>query len=79
MAFSEVVRNSAFERAGGRCECELHHNALNAPHHIGRCPNTFTRDGKWHAYEIVPGGPDILSNCKVLCTRCDELTRIYGR
>ncbi len=83
MAFSESIKDEAFERSGGRCECDKQHNDLQAPHHGGRCSVTFTRyGGKWEAHHIVSvsaGGPDTLSNCAVLCLDCHELTRTYGR
>lgn len=79
MAFSEAVKDSAFARARGRCECHRQHNGLDAPHHGGRCPKTFTRGGQWHAHHITAGGPDTLSNCEVLCIPCHQLTRTYGR
>ena len=83
MAFSESVKDQAFTRSGGRCECNRQHLDLDAPHHDGRCPNTFTRHGgQWEAHHIVSvsaGGSDSLSNCEVLCLACHSLTRTYGR
>lgn len=83
MAFSEEVKDQAFARSGGRCECQLQHDGLHAPHHGGRCPNTFTRHGgQWEAHHRVSvsaGGADTLSNCLVLCISCHQLTRTYGR
>ncbi len=83
MAFSEIVKDQAFTRSERRCECQLQHNGLNAPHHGGICPNTFTRHGgQWHAHHkvsILTGGPDTLSNCLALCIPCHELTKTYGR
>jgi hypothetical protein len=79
MPFSETVKDQAFARSGGRCECHRDHTGENAPHHGGRCPKTFTRHASWEAHHISAGGPDTLSNCEVLCVPCHELTRSYGR
>lgn len=79
MPFSEIVKDQAFARSGGRCECTRQHTGQNAPHHGGRCPNTFTRHGAWEAHHIAADGSDTLSNCEALCTTCHELTRSYGR
>ena len=82
MAFSESVKDQAFARSGGRCECHRLHSGLTAPHYGGRCSRTFTRYGTWEAHHIVAvssGGTDTLSNCEALCTTCHELTRTYGR
>jgi hypothetical protein len=80
MAFSESVKDQAFARSGGRCECHRQHLGLTAPHHGGRCPRTLTRyGGQWEAHHITAGGPDTLSNCEVLCLTCHQLTGTYGR
>lgn len=80
MPFSESVKDQAFARSGGRCECHREHPGANsAPHHGGRCPRTFGRYGAWEAHHSVAGGPDTLSNCEALCTTCHQLTGTYGR
>lgn len=79
MPFSVIIKDQAFARSGGRCECNRQHSGLTAPHHGGRCPSTFTKQGKWEAHHITAGGSDNLSNCEVLCESCHELTRTYGR
>lgn len=80
MAFSEAVKQQAYKRSGGRCECTRQHlGALNAPHHGGRCPSLLLYG--WHAHHkvsVLAGGSDTLSNCEALCVRCHELTRSYG-
>jgi 5-methylcytosine-specific restriction endonuclease McrA len=81
MAFSESVKDEAFKRSGGRCECTRQHAGHDAPHHGGRCPSTFIRYGAWEAHHITAvasGGSDGLSNCEALCTRCHKLTQTYG-
>ena len=78
MAFSETVKDSVFARCGGRCECHREHTGQSAPHHGGRCHNTFTRHGAWEAHHIIAGGPDTASNCEALCQSCHVLTGTYG-
>lgn len=78
MEFPQYVKDQAFVRSGGRCECNRDHKGQYAPHHGGKCPNTFTKNGAWHAHHISANGPAILSNCEVLCIRCHELTQTYG-
>jgi len=76
--FPESVKDQAFARSGGRCECHRDHIGKQAPHHGGRCSATFTRHGSWEAHHINAYGPETLSNCEALCTTCHELTRTYG-
>ncbi len=82
MAFSDTVKDDAFKRSGGRCECHRQHpGRTDAPHHGGRGPRTFGRHGAWEAHHITAesaGGPDTLSNCEVLCEKCHQLTATYG-
>ena len=79
MAFPESVKDQAFRRSGGRCECHRKHVGVHAPHHGGRCLKRLTKYGAWHAHHIVDTGLDIVSNCEVLCIPCHQLTRTYGR
>lgn len=65
--FSEAVKDLAYERSGGRCEC-----VRQDCWHVGRCRNTFTRNGDWEARRIWPKGADTLYNCQVLCLECYE-------
>jgi 5-methylcytosine-specific restriction endonuclease McrA len=83
MAFSELVRDQAYWRSGGRCECaRLHPLALYPPHRGGRCSRTFARHGgQWEAHHrlsVAAGGSDTLANCEVLCVACHQLTASYG-
>ncbi len=81
MAFSEETKRQAWERSGHRCECKrATHN-----HPYGRCPNILIwgrkgqdRSDGWEAHHITSGGPDTLSNCEILCTRCHKKTQSYG-
>jgi len=81
MAFPDSVKDQAFARSGGRCECTRQHSSVwEAPHQERRCPRTFTRyGGNWEAHHIAVGGPDTLSNCEALCLTCHSLTFSYGR
>lgn len=82
MAFSEAVKDEIFKNSGGRCQCNRQHQGITtAPHHGGRCSNTFTRYGNWEAHHIVAvssGGKDVASNGEALCTQCHTLTQTYG-
>lgn len=83
MAFTQKTKDEAFKRSGGRCECTRQHSGEgSAPHHGGRCPNIFTKDGgEWEAHHktaVSSGGDDTLSNCEVLCIKCHQLTQTYG-
>jgi len=79
MPFSEQVKDDAFRRSGGRCECIRQHSS----HLNGRGSATFTRyGGQWDAHHITAesvGGGNGLSNCEVLCLRCHKLTDSFGR
>jgi len=74
MAFSESVKDEAFKRSGGRCEC----TRSSHDNHTGRCSTTITRHtAEYH--HVTAGGPDILSNCEALCKGCHKQTQSYGR
>ena len=77
MAFPESVKNRAFARSGGRCECKRRHlrDDSDAPHRDGRCTKTLKRRGEWHANHIKSDGPPVFSNCEVLCVPCYKLAR----
>ena len=84
MAFSNEVIETAWERAGGKCECELKKCG-----HTGRCNKELVFDnrgkdgyrGAWEAHHILSqksGGSDTLSNCQILCLDCHKNTGSYG-
>ncbi len=76
MAFSESIKDLAFARSSGRCECRrTTHN-----HSHGRCSVTVTRHGAeyHHITSQAAGGSDSLSNCEVLCVECHQATDSYG-
>ena len=67
MAFSDSVKNAAFRRAGGRCECRR-----RVCGHAGRCSKSLANG--WHAHHITSqaaAGADTLSNCEALCVALD--------
>ena len=74
MAFSQNVKDEAYRRAGGRCEC-----TRTVCGHPGRCLASLA--GGWHVHHIHAesrGGPDTLSNCEALCVSCHRNTGSYG-
>ena len=77
MAFPQDVKDKAYARAGGMCEC-----ARTGCGHRGRCYASLGTRVGWHAHHIhadSKGGPDTLSNCEALCVDCHTNTRSYGR
>jgi 5-methylcytosine-specific restriction endonuclease McrA len=75
MAFPQTVKDAAYRRAGGRCEC-----TRTSCGHIGRCPRPLSAG--WEAHHIVSqlaGGADTLANCEALCLACHRDTLSYGR
>lgn len=77
MPFSETVKEQAFARTGGRCECTRLHTGVTGVLHQGtRCPTTFQKGGGWevrHKVAELAGGFNTLENCEVLCTTCYQL------
>lgn len=76
MAFPESVVRQAWQRAGGRCQCQRVTHG-----HSRRCnkqPVWKNRGregrGKWEAHHRVRGRGDILSNCEMLCWDCHSKT-----
>lgn len=85
MAFSQETINEAWNRSGGKCECN---RTLHS--HSGRCNKTLSfsnrgKEGAWGAWEahhkvaVSSGGKDTLSNCEILCLECHKGTGSYGR
>lgn len=85
MAFSQEVIRQAWERAGGRCECQR----VSCGRHLGRCNKQLVwgnhadgQRGAWEAHHktaVSSGGGDVLSNCEILCLECHRRTKSYGR
>lgn len=75
MAFSEDVKNQAYRRAGGKCECRR-----DACGHAGRCNTALERTWEaHHRLSVSAGGADTLNNCEALCIRCHQNTQSFGR
>ena len=78
MAFSEAVREAAYHRAGGKCECTM--NGCSDHRAGARCNNPLGNE--WHAHHktsVAAGGADDLGNCLAMCVPCHKNTRTYGR
>ncbi len=74
MPFSQSVREEAFNRAGGFCEC-----VMSVCGHSGRCLEPL--GDKWEAHHKTSeksGGEDTLGNCVAMCELCHKNTRTYG-
>jgi 5-methylcytosine-specific restriction endonuclease McrA len=76
MPFTDSIKDAAFRRAGGKCECVRKNHA-----HKGRCAKPLTRSTAQfhHIHAQSMGGHDGLSNCEVLCLTCHKQTDSYGR
>jgi 5-methylcytosine-specific restriction endonuclease McrA len=75
MPFTQSVKDAAYRRAGGKCECRR-----STCTHIGRCLRPLSLG--WDAHHIVSqdaGGSDALANCEALCLTCHKNTLSYGR
>ena len=90
MPFPDPVKDQAFLRSRGRCECaRIGH--IHPAHPIpslglarlpgGRCRRLVTRQTAefHHIIAANAGGPDTLANCEVLCHDCHVGTASYGR
>lgn len=87
MAFSDLTIRQAWQRSGGRCECE---RSSHGHGYTGRCTqrlmfnlrgNDYSPYG-WEAHHktaVSSGGSDALSNCEILCMSCHKKTGSYGR
>lgn len=76
MAFPDSVKDAAFRRSMGKCEC------IRTTHaHRGRCSALLTRTTAefHHITAQSVQGHDGLSNCEVLCSSCHKQTPSYGR
>lgn len=77
--FPQSVIDAVWQRAKGRCECtENCHSSSNRCNKI-LDPKNAASGQEWHAHHINSDGEPILSNCKILCIKCHENTKSYGR
>lgn len=75
MAFTQAIKDQAYRRAGGRCECTMRHCG-----HSGRCNKSLANGWEaHHAHSVAAGGHDGLSNCVAMCVSCHRNTHTYGR
>jgi hypothetical protein len=81
MAFSDDVIKQAWNRSGGRCECQR----TAHDHSVFRCPRKLTwanrgreGEGAWEAHHVSVAGGDGLSNCQILCWTCHKKTQSFG-
>jgi hypothetical protein len=77
MPFPESVKDAAFARSSGFCECsrrEHNHPAVGCITRITRQTAQFH-----HITAESVGGKDVLSNCEALCAACHVKTDSYGR
>ena len=78
MPFSDLTKQLAFARSGGRCECQ---RILCSEHVLKSCGKNLTMATAefHHKHAQSQGGSDALSNCEVLCHACHVNTASYGR
>lgn len=75
MAFSQQVKNAAYNRAGGRCE-----RCKRLCRRTGVDPDYSYPDSEFHhRVSVLAGGSDGMSNCEHLCIACHEKTGSYGK
>lgn len=86
MAFSDATVKQAWERAGGRCECQ---RSRHNHGYTGKCDKLLLWSARgndnspygWEAHHktaVSSGGSDYLSNCEILCIDCHKKTESYG-
>jgi hypothetical protein len=62
------LRDDAYARAGGQCECNL-----RGCSHLGRCFGLLR--GEWEIRRIDVAEPLVLSNVLAICEACDRYAR----
>ena len=80
MAFSQEIKDAAWRRAGGRCECRRT-TCRHTSDYTGRCTAPLAAYG-WDAHHVqsqLASGADTLANCEALCLECHKQTHSYGR
>jgi hypothetical protein len=78
MPLSDADRRALYDRIGGRCECEVQHDGVEAPHHGSRCPSLFTfASGSgttdWWEPVFKPGEAESLETARAYCGACYKL------
>jgi len=79
MAFSDETVKKAWDRAGGKCECERTRHNHPTPHNKTLRWESRGSSGPlgWqahHGISVDSGGTDTLSNCEILCWDCHKAT-----
>jgi len=77
----EVVK-AAWDRAGGKCECEriiCGHVGKHNKELDWESRGNDKAKGCWEAHHIDANAPPVLSNCEILCCPCHKNTKTYGR
>jgi len=81
MPFSGETIQAAWQRSGGRCECERVGHG-----HEGRCGRELVwdlqgadSDGGWRPRRKATWGNDALANCEIRCASCQrpEFATVY--
>ena len=69
MAFAEETLEEAFERSGGRCECN---RGSCGNHYLSRCPTRLSKATAVYNRIKATGFGDLdrLDNCEVICQTC---------
>ena len=76
MAFTDDVLQQAWQRSGGKCECQnrSHDHGFYACDELLEWLNRAQPGlGSWEArHKVVPedGGDDSLENCEIVCLDC---------
>ena len=80
--FPLEIKEQAFERAKGRCECKRGSHK-NHPYEPCRKPLVWENPGRegegcWEAHHINPDNGEVLPNCEILCWPCHKQTESFG-
>ena len=77
MGFPKSVKDAAFKRPGGRCECK---RTAHRSHPEGRCKTAISvLSVDYHDVRSRKAdGPDTLANCEAMCRKCHRLTKSFG-
>ena len=81
MVFPDNVVRTVWSESGGRCQC-----TRSSHSHGTRCTQILLWEkrgkeelGGWEAHHVDSNGPNIPSNCEILCQDCHKATGSYGR
>lgn len=78
--FPQSVVDDAWNRSGGRCECDRssHAHRIRCTKQLSKGSRGKDSDMGWEAHHKNSNGPSTLSNCEILCQMCHKNTRSYG-